>query len=90
MTIFSTPLGTMRGTYEMHAADGTVFDSSVDRGEPATFYVMKIKGPVVHLDGNHPLAGLALRMSCKVVSVRQATAEEIAHRHVHGDHGHQH
>ena len=28
-TIFSTPLGTMRGTYQMHAADGTVFEAEI-------------------------------------------------------------
>ncbi|MDZ7861460.1 peptidylprolyl isomerase [Acidovorax sp.] len=59
-------------------------------GQPAVFNVVKIKGPEVHLDGNHPLAGQALRFSCKVASVRAASAEEIAHRHVHGDHGHHH
>lgn len=61
-----------------------------DRGEPQVFHVMKIKGPEVHLDGNHPLAGQALRFQCKVTAVRPATTEEIAHRHVHGDHGHHH
>ena len=61
-----------------------------ERGEPQTFYVKKIKGPEVHLDGNHPLAGLALRFSGKVVDVRAASEEEIAHRHVHGAHGHHH
>ncbi len=59
-------------------------------GQPQVFNVIKIKGSEVHLDGNHPLAGQALRFSCKVMSIRAATAEEIAHRHVHGDHGHQH
>ncbi|MEC5396508.1 FKBP-type peptidyl-prolyl cis-trans isomerase [Uliginosibacterium sp. H1] len=59
-------------------------------GQPQRFYVTKIKGPVVHLDGNHPLAGKALRFTVKVVSVRAASAEEIAHGHVHGDHGHHH
>ena len=29
------------------------------------------------LDGNHPLAGMALRFNCQVVSVRSASAEEI-------------
>ena len=59
-------------------------------GRPQVFNVVKIKGPEVHLDGNHPLAGQALRFSCKVTAVRAASAEEIAHRHVHGDHGHHH
>ncbi len=61
-----------------------------DDGQPRVFNVMKIKGPEVHLDGNHELAGQALRFSCTVTDVRAATAEEIAHRHVHGAHGHQH
>lgn len=59
-------------------------------GQPALFNVVKIKGPEVHLDGNHPLAGKALRFACKVTEVRAATQEEIAHRHVHGGHGHHH
>ena len=59
-------------------------------GQPQMFHVVKIKGPEVHLDGNHPLAGKALRFACKVTEVRAATAEEIAHRHVHGGHGHHH
>lgn len=59
-------------------------------GQQQMFNVVKIKGPEVHLDGNHPLAGEALTFSCKVTDVRAASAEEIAHRHVHGAHGHQH
>ncbi len=59
-------------------------------GQPQVFNVVKIKGPEVHLDGNHPLAGQALRFSCKVTDVRAASPEEIAHRHVHGAHGHHH
>ncbi len=59
-------------------------------GQQQMFNVMKIKGAEVHLDGNHPLAGQALRFSCKVTGVRAASAEEIQHRHVHGDHGHHH
>lgn len=61
-----------------------------ENGQPQMFHVVKIKGPEVHLDGNHPLAGQALRFSCKVTGVRAAKPEEIQHRHVHGDHGHHH
>lgn len=59
-------------------------------GQPRVFNVVKIKGPEVHLDGNHALAGQALRFVCTVKDVRAASAEEITHRHVHGAHGHQH
>jgi FKBP-type peptidyl-prolyl cis-trans isomerase SlyD len=59
-------------------------------GQMTVFNVMKIKGDTVLLDGNHPLAGKALRFAIKVLDVRQASEEEIAHQHVHGAHGHQH
>ncbi len=59
-------------------------------GTPRVFHVMKIKGPEVHLDGNHPLSGKSLRFTLKVVDVRTALQEEIAHGHVHGEHGHHH
>ena len=59
-------------------------------GQPVLYNVVKIKGPEVHLDGNHALAGQAMRFAATVKAVRAATAEEIAHGHVHGAHGHQH
>ena len=59
-------------------------------GTPVVYNVVKIKGPEVHLDGNHALAGQAMRFAATVKAVRAATAEEIAHGHVHGAHGHQH
>jgi FKBP-type peptidyl-prolyl cis-trans isomerase SlyD len=33
----------------------------------------------VVLDGNHPLAGIAIRLHLKVISVREATLDEIGH-----------
>ena len=61
-----------------------------DDGQAQIFTVMKIKGNTVMLDGNHPMAGKTLRFSLKVMEVRLATEEEIAHGHVHGAHGHHH
>jgi FKBP-type peptidyl-prolyl cis-trans isomerase SlyD len=61
-----------------------------DDGRAQVFTVIKIKGDTVMLDGNHPMAGKALRFSLKVTEVRAATEEEIAHGHVHGAHGHHH
>lgn len=61
-----------------------------DDGHERIFTVLKIKGPQVMLDGNHPHAGKVLRFSLKVTDVRAASAEEIAHGHAHGAHGHHH
>lgn len=69
---------------------GGQLEGRAENGQTIVFTVVKIKGPVVHLDGNHPLAGKALRFALTVTDVRTASAEEIAHRHVHGEHGHHH
>ena len=69
---------------------GGQLEGRTDDGTPHVFHVTKIKGPVVLLDGNHPLAGKELRFALKVMGVRTATAEEIEHKHVHGEHGHHH
>ncbi len=61
-----------------------------DAGEEIVYTVLKVKGDQVMLDGNHPLAGKALHVTAQVLAVRAATTEEIAHRHVHGEHGHHH
>lgn len=59
-------------------------------GHIQVFVVTKIKGDTVSLDGNHPWAGKALQFHLHVKDVRPATTEEIAHGHVHGEHGHHH
>jgi FKBP-type peptidyl-prolyl cis-trans isomerase SlyD len=69
---------------------GGQLEGRTDDGTPHVFHVMKIKGQEVHLDGNHPLAGKALKFTLKVTGVRMASGEEIQHKHVHGEHGHHH
>ena len=69
---------------------GGQLEARNDKGEPQAFHVKKIKGDKVLLDGNHPMAGRALHFTVTVVAVRPATEVEIAHGHVHGEHGHQH
>lgn len=68
---------------------GTLRGVADDGGE-RIFTVVKIKGPQVILDGNHPHAGKTLRFAVQVLDVQAASAEEIAHGHAHGAHGHQH
>ncbi len=58
-----------------------------EEGGERVFTVVKIKGPQVILDGNHPHAGKVLRFAVKVLEVRAASSEEVAHGHAHGAHG---
>lgn len=73
---------------------GMQFEGMAEGGdpddEPTIFTVTEIAEDQVVLDGNHPLAGMALRFELSVIDVRAATPEEIAHEHVHGAHGHHH
>jgi FKBP-type peptidyl-prolyl cis-trans isomerase SlyD len=50
--------------------------------------LVKIGHHNVDVDLNHPLAGKTLNFDIRIVEVRDATAEEIAHGHVHGPGGH--
>ena len=52
--------------------------------------VISIGDTAVQMDFNHPLAGMVMHFHGKVQDVRDATAEELAHGHVHGEGGHQH
>jgi len=73
---------------------GMQFEGMPDGGEEGDealiFTVTDIADDKVVLDGNHPLAGMALRFNLNVADVRAASDEEIAHQHVHGAHGHGH
>jgi FKBP-type peptidyl-prolyl cis-trans isomerase SlyD len=64
--------------------------SSEESGETRIYTVTDIADDKVVVDGNHPLAGQTVVFSCEVLEVREASAEELAHGHVHGVHGHHH
>lgn len=53
-------------------------------------HVVEVNETEVTVDGNHPLAGVELNFDVEVIAVRSATADEIAHGHVHGEGGHHH
>lgn len=57
---------------------------------PRAVTVQKVGMSVVDVDLNHPMAGKDLHFSVEIVDVRDASAEEIEHGHVHGDGGHHH
>ena len=70
---------------------GMSFERVSEDGEEEVVYrVTDIADGKVVVDGNHPLAGVALVFDVTVAEVRPATTEEITHGHVHGAGGHHH
>ncbi len=45
--------------------------------------VIELSDETVTIDGNHPLAGVELHFDIEVVEVREATATELEHGHIH-------
>lgn len=69
---------------------GMQFHASAPNGGMQIVTIRDIDGDDVTVDGNHPLAGQRLNFQVRVISVREASAEEISHGHVHGEGGHHH
>ncbi len=61
-----------------------------DDGEKIQGRVIEVQDDKVIIDFNHPLAGKTLKFEGKVISVREASPEEMDHGHVHGPGGHHH
>jgi FKBP-type peptidyl-prolyl cis-trans isomerase SlyD len=61
-----------------------------ERGHQVQGKILKIEDTRVLVDFNHPLVDMNLHFKGEVVVVREATPEEIAHGHVHGEGGHSH
>lgn len=57
---------------------------------PRDAIVAKVGNSIVDIDLNHPMAGRTLVFDIEILEVREASEEELAHRHVHGTGGHQH
>mgnify|MGYP000877142059 CR=1 FL=1 len=80
-----------RNAFPDNVQKGMQFEGSANNSEDQMVYtVIDVTDDTVVVDGNHPLAGIALKFECSVMDVRAATLEEISHGHVHGPHGHHH
>lgn len=65
---------------------GMSFRATTEQGEQSVIVIEATDDEVV-VDGNHPLAGMPLSFEVEIVAVREATADELAHGHVHGPGG---
>lgn len=59
-------------------------------GVKMPFTISNVDGEEITIDFNHPLAGKNLNFDIELLNVRDATAEELSHGHVHGAGGHHH
>ncbi|MCA9956444.1 MAG: peptidylprolyl isomerase [Ardenticatenaceae bacterium] len=62
----------------------------VETDEPFDATIAEIRETEVMLDFNHPLAGETLHFEVHIPAIREATAEELAHGHAHGEDDHHH
>ncbi len=69
---------------------GVQLAMEVEDGVQVPVRIVELAEDSVKLDANHELAGVTLHFAVTVCDVRKATAEEIAHGHVHGPAGHAH
>lgn len=68
---------------------GMAFTAQTEQG-PVNIIITEIEDDMATVDANHPLAGKALTFDVKIEEVRDASAEELEHGHVHGEGGHHH
>ena len=75
---------------EQEIQAGMQFNAQGPDGHAVVVTVKQVEGDTVTVDGNHPLAGVTLNFEVIVMDIRDATAEELEHGHVHGPQGHHH
>ncbi len=64
---------------------GASYFAQSDDGSVNPFTVLAVDGDEVTVDFNPPLAGQTLHFEVTVAEVRDATEEELAHGHAHGE-----
>jgi FKBP-type peptidyl-prolyl cis-trans isomerase SlyD len=74
---------------DMPVEEGLELTVKDDTGQSRYARIDAIEGDTVTLNFNHPLAGDELHFNVKVVDLREPTAEELEHGHVHQN-GHHH
>ena len=68
---------------------GTELEVKNEAGEPTYARIEEVENNIALLNFNHPLAGKELHFDVEIISIREASEEELAHEHVHHHH-HEH
>lgn len=83
------PRAAFAGVPAEHLVVGSHLQAQTDEGVRVVT-IAAVDAQNITIDGNHPMAGVDLNFDVKVVGVRDASAEEIAHGHVHTPGMHHH
>jgi len=75
---------------EQSLEPGMQFHAQGPEGQSVVVTIATVADDTVTVDGNHPLAGVTLNFNVTVADIREASAEELEHGHVHGPHEHHH
>ncbi len=62
---------------------GMQFQAQAPDGGVQMIVVAAVEGDEITVDANHPLAGVVLNFDVSIEAVREPTAEELDHGHVH-------
>ncbi len=62
---------------------GMSFEAKASDGSVQHIVVKSVEGEEVTVDANHPLAGVTLNFDVEIISIRDATEDEISHGHAH-------
>ena len=81
------PLKRLKGIGKL--SPGQILNLQTNQG-PVQVTVLRVGRFNVDVDANHPLAGKALTFDIEITDIRDASEEELTHRHVHGPGGHHH
>jgi FKBP-type peptidyl-prolyl cis-trans isomerase SlyD len=75
---------------EKSLKEGMQFEGEDSSGEVIVYTITDIADGKVVVDGNHPWAGQKVIFEAVIKDVRDASTEEVTHKHVHGEGGHHH
>ena len=78
--VFSVP----REQMGIDPEEGQVVQAVGEGGAIGFLRVIGVTDSSITLDGNHPMAGVNLNFEVKVIEIREATAEELEQKHIHG------
>lgn len=64
------------------------FQGKTADGQMTVVKIKEVIGDEIHIDNNHPLAGVHLNFSVEITGVRPASKTELEHGHVHDSNEH--